>query len=75
MPSAPTAVIAWLERRFRSRSTRAERHELTGENGGPIEVEDPRARLLEKLNTIAARILEQAAEPEPPPAPEDSGAG
>lgn len=44
MPSTPTAVLVWLERRFPQEWSRTERHELTGAEGGPVQVEDyPRA--------------------------------
>ena len=58
MPSTPTAVFAFLERRFPQEWSRTERHELTGSDGGPVQVEDFRARLTERAERIAARLLE-----------------
>lgn len=71
MPSTPTAVLAWLERRFPQEWSRTERHELTGAEGGPVQVEDYRARLAERSERIAARLLEaigpgEAVEHSPP---------
>ena len=58
MPSTPTAVLAFLERRFPREWSRTERHELTGSDGGPVQVEDFRARLSERAERIASRLLE-----------------
>jgi transposase len=58
MPSTPTAVLAWLERRFPQEWSRTERHELTGAEGGPVQVADYRARLAERSERIAARLIE-----------------
>jgi hypothetical protein len=58
MPSTPTAVLAWLERRFPAEWSRTERHELTGSDGGPVQVEDFRPRLAERAERIASRLLE-----------------
>jgi hypothetical protein len=66
MPSTPTAVLAWLERRFPQEWSRTERHELTGTDGGPVQVEDFRARLAERAERIAARLLEAIGPGEPP---------
>jgi transposase len=70
MPSTPTAVLAWLERRFPQEWSRTERHELTGAEGGAVQVEDFRARLAERSERIATRLLEAIgpgeAEPSPP---------
>jgi len=52
MPSTPTAVLAFLERRFPAEWSRTERHELTGAEGGPVQVEDFRARLAERAERI-----------------------
>jgi hypothetical protein len=66
MPSTPTAVLAWLERRFPQEWSRTERHELTGSDGGPVQVEDFRARLTERAERIAARLLEAIGPGETP---------
>jgi hypothetical protein len=70
MPSTPTAVLAFLERRFPREWSRTERHELTGAEGGAVQVEDFRARLAERSQRIATRLLEaigpREAEPSPP---------
>jgi hypothetical protein len=71
MPSTPTAVLAWLERRFPQEWSRTERHELTGAEGGAVQVEDFRARLAERADRIATRLLEaigpgEAVVPSPP---------
>jgi len=55
MPTTPTAVLSWLERRFPTEWSRTERHELTGSEGGPVQVEDYRMRLAERAERIAAR--------------------
>lgn len=47
---------AWrLERKYPDRWGRKDKHEVTGKDGGPIEVEDPKEKLLQKLNEMAAR--------------------
>ncbi len=58
MPTTPTAVLSWLERRFPTEWSRTERHELSGEGGGPVQIEDYRLRLSERAERIAARLLE-----------------
>jgi hypothetical protein len=58
MPSTPTAVLAFLERRFPREWSRTERHELTGADGGAVQVEDFRGRLAERADRIASRLLE-----------------
>jgi len=58
MPSTPTAVLAFLERRFPREWSRTERHELTGADGGAVQVEDFRGRLSERADRIASRLLE-----------------
>lgn len=58
MPSTPTAVLAFLERRFPREWSRTERHELTGADGGSVQVEDFRGRLAERADRIASRLLE-----------------
>ena len=70
MPSTPTAVLAFLERRFPREWSRTERHELTGADGGAVQVEDFRGRLAERAEHIASRLLEgigpgESAEPSP----------
>lgn len=69
MPSTPSAVLAFLERRFPAEWSRTERHELTGAEGGPVQVEDFRARLADRAERIAARLLEAIG---PGEAPEQS---
>ena len=59
-------MLAWLERRFPREWSRTERHELTGTDGGPVQVEDFRARLAERAERIAARLLEAIGPGEPP---------
>ena len=46
------AAQAFLERRFPDRWGRKERHEITGANGGPIEIEEVREKLLRKFNDL-----------------------
>jgi hypothetical protein len=57
MPRAPTAVIQWLERLFRDRWTRGEHRqvELSGADGGPIEVQSARDRIRAKLQEMHDR--------------------
>jgi hypothetical protein len=57
MPTTPSAAIAWLERRFPREWPRTERHELSGPEGGPVQVEDFRARLSERAESLGARLL------------------
>jgi len=59
MPHTPTAVVAWLERRFRARWSRGEVRELTGANQGPIAVDagDATERIIRDANRVAARLL------------------
>lgn len=66
MPSTPTAVLAFLERRFPAEWSRTERHELTGAEGGPVQVEDFRVRLAERAERIATRLLEAIGPGETP---------
>jgi len=66
VPTAPYAAIAWLERRFPREWQRSERHELSGPDGGPVQMEDFRARLSERAESLAARLLA-------PLAPGDTG--
>jgi len=48
-------AAAWrLERRYPDRWGKKERHELTGANGGPVQFEEIRERLLRKLTEINA---------------------
>lgn len=63
MPHAPTAVIAWLERRFRDRWSRTERTELTGAGGGPVAVDSPAERILAEASRIHARLRDVADKP------------
>jgi hypothetical protein len=63
MPSTPTAVLAWLERRFPQEWSRTERHELSGPEGGPVEVENARDKLLKKLDAISERLRAEDREP------------
>jgi hypothetical protein len=60
MPNAPTAVIAWLERRFRDRWSRTERVEHAGDGGGAIRIETVREKVLADIDAIAQRLLEDA---------------
>lgn len=58
MPRTPTAVIQWLERRFRDRWTRGEHRqvELSGSDGGPIQVRSSaRESVAAKLEEMHAR--------------------
>jgi hypothetical protein len=55
MPSTPTAVLAWLERRFRQEWGRTERQELSGPGGGPSAIASARERLEARLAAVAAR--------------------
>lgn len=49
-------AAAWrLERKYPDRWGRKDKHEVTGKDGGPIEVEDPKEKLLKKLNEMAVR--------------------
>jgi len=66
MPRTPMAVLSWLERRFRERWSRTERLEHAGDGGGPIEINDFRARILEETDRVAARLLAAAGESELP---------
>jgi transposase len=65
MPTTPTAVLSWLERRFPTEWSRTERHELSGNEGGPVAIEDAsrdaRERLFARLDDIAARLAEETA--------------
>jgi transposase-like protein len=48
-------AAAWrLERRYPDRWGKKERHELTGANGGPVQFEEIRERLLKKITEINA---------------------
>lgn len=52
---------AWrLERKYQDKWGRKDRTEVTGKDGGPIEIDDPREVLLNKLNTLAKRKNDQA---------------
>jgi hypothetical protein len=58
MPRAPTAVVAWLERRFGKRWSRMERQEveIAGAGGRPLEVMlNAQERLRAKLQELATR--------------------
>lgn len=66
MPTTPTAVLSWLERRFRDRWSRMERIQHAGAGDGPIQIEDFRARVLEETSRVAERLLAVT---------EESGAG
>jgi hypothetical protein len=60
MPRAPTAAIAWLERRFGKRWTRMERQqvEIAGPGGQPIEVTlSAREHVRAKLEELHLRGL------------------
>ena len=72
VPTAPNAAIAWLERRFPREWQRSERHELSGPDGGPVQVEDFRLRLAERAEELAARLLGPLAPaPDADPATEE----
>jgi hypothetical protein len=58
MPTAPTAVVSFLERRFRDRWSRSERLEHAGDGGGPVVVSDARAKLSAMLDAVAIRLAE-----------------
>jgi hypothetical protein len=63
MPTTPTAAIALLERRFRDRWSRTERREVTGDGGGPIQVESatqvesPGERIMREAERVHRRLL------------------
>ena len=59
MPHTPTAVVAWLERRFGERWSRSERRELTGAGQGPIALDagDAAERIIRDANRVASRLL------------------
>jgi hypothetical protein len=59
LPTAPTAVIAWLERRFRDRWSRTERVEHAGDGGGAIKIETVREKVLAEIDAIGRRLLEE----------------
>ena len=65
MPTTPTAVLSWLERRFPQEWSRTERHELSGADGGPMAIDDAtrdaRERLIARLDELAARLAEETA--------------
>lgn len=47
----------------------ADKHQVTGDGGGPIKVEDDaKDRLLSKLNSLAAQGADTEGDPEPQPA-------
>ena len=72
VPTAPNAAIAWLERRFPREWQRSERHEVSGPDGGPVQVEDFRLRLAERADQLAARLLGPLAPaPDADPAKEE----
>lgn len=48
----------FLEHRFPDRWGKKEKYEVTGKDGGPIKVEDPRETLLKKLDDLAKRKAE-----------------
>ncbi|KJS86280.1 valine--tRNA ligase [Desulfosporosinus sp. BICA1-9] len=52
MPQDWRAAQAFLERRYPERWGKRERVEFTGKEGGPIEIESMRARLIEKLTSL-----------------------
>lgn len=46
-------AAAWyLERKYKDRWSKTEKHEISGKDGGKIEIEDPRNKLLNKINQI-----------------------
>ena len=57
LPTNPSAALGLLERRWPREWSRTERHELSGPEGGPVQVEDFRVRLSERAESIAARLL------------------
>ncbi|MGH2796137.1 MAG: hypothetical protein ACRDM0_00330 [Thermoleophilaceae bacterium] len=63
IPTNWQAGFRWLESRARSRWLRVERQELTGRDGGPVEVEDPTERIIAETDRIAARLLETGVRP------------
>jgi len=57
LPTSPNAALGVLERRWPREWSRTERHELSGPEGGPVQLEDFRVRLSERAERIAARLL------------------
>ncbi len=59
-------AAAWrLERKHPERWGRRDRTEVTGKDGGPIEIADARERLAAKLSDLAARQQEREADQGP----------
>nr|WP_255724707.1 hypothetical protein [Shimazuella soli] len=49
-------AAAWrLERKYPARWGRKTQHEVTGKEGGPVEITDPKRQLIEKLNALVKR--------------------
>jgi hypothetical protein len=57
LPPNPRGALAMRARRWPREWSRTERHELSGPEGGPVQVEDYRARLSERADSLAARLL------------------
>jgi hypothetical protein len=68
------AAMTMLERRFASRWSRVSRHEVTGSDGGPVEVETGATeRILGALGALAAQKIDAPLEaPALPPPTDDS---
>jgi len=75
MPSTPTAVLAWLERRFPRAWGRIERQqvEMTGPDGGPLETIDITAQVIERARKVRERLLANADTVTALPAPDKNG--
>lgn len=53
-------AAAWrLERRYPDKWGKKERHELTGADGGPVQIEEVRAKLLQKFNELGIEEPEE----------------
>ena len=59
MPTTPSAVIAWLERRYPGEWSRTERQqvEMSGPEGGPVATVDITMEVIEKARKIRERLL------------------
>lgn len=53
------AALAWLDRRHPADFKPHERVEISGPEGGPVEVENARDKLLKKLDAISERMREE----------------
>lgn len=54
---------AWrLERKYPNKWGRRETHEITGKDGGPVEMNDPRDKILMKLDDIITRNEDEEEE-------------